>query len=284
MKGRAASIQNIATARRAACVMAAVFDQPAPFFFRKTRGAAHESLLRQIWGYLLHTEQLRKDDPHGLSLNSVGAFVGRDRSTIGHAASLIEDFRDEEIDPRVLREALAPLIGLKYEQVEARRLAALLCAVYDIGFSRLLTGRFPDETHARRLLVAMLRHSVLGWRQLEQLAKLSPKYAEIGCREIRALERDPDLARLFAQIRALWARLRTARTEFEALCVSPPDAGRGRDPALWIGQRFDLWLDDLAAILRDVLALGETIDEGVARHMATQKPIPSTPGRTRKAA
>lgn len=259
---RAVTPARMAAARRAACLLSAILDVPAPHFFRKTRGARQESFARQMWAYLQHTA-------FGDSQNIVGAVIKRDRSTVQHASFLIEDTRSGEVSleggetlsiealrvlaEQALHEQMQSLIGAKVEHVEARRCAALVSAIYDIGFTRLLRGKHPDEAHGRHMLVAMLRSSVLGRRQMEKLADLSPKYADFGAAEIARLSKEPNKARVFQEIRALWARTKQARLDFEALALSPK------------GALLDLWLDDVACIMADCRDLGAVIDAEVRR-------------------
>jgi len=57
------------------------------------RGSAAEAMARQVAMYLAHVNL-------GLSLSQVGKDFGRDRTTVAHACSRVEDHRD---DPRFER-------------------------------------------------------------------------------------------------------------------------------------------------------------------------------------
>lgn len=84
-------------ARRAACVICALFDLAPETMWRKTRGTADEAFARQVLAYVLHVSC-------GLSLQSVARALGRDRSTIGHAVQTIEALRIDTGADAMLRE------------------------------------------------------------------------------------------------------------------------------------------------------------------------------------
>lgn len=62
---------------------------------RATRGRARVALARQVAMYLAHVV-------FGLSLTQVGLVFGRDRTTVAHACSVIEDRRDDACFDRAL--------------------------------------------------------------------------------------------------------------------------------------------------------------------------------------
>ncbi|MDX2308487.1 MAG: helix-turn-helix domain-containing protein [Hyphomicrobium sp.] len=73
-----------------------------------TRGRAHVALARQIAMYTCHVSC-------GRSLTDVGRIFGRDRTTVAHACSLVEDRRDDalfdhviELLDRIVRSLIEP--------------------------------------------------------------------------------------------------------------------------------------------------------------------------------
>jgi chromosomal replication initiation ATPase DnaA len=66
------------------------FGVPQIEFWRLTRGQPHVALARQVGMYLAHVS-------FELSLTEVGVLFTRDRTTVAHACSVVEDRRD---DPR----------------------------------------------------------------------------------------------------------------------------------------------------------------------------------------
>ena len=72
----------------------------------ETRGSPRVAFARQVAMYLAHVVS-------GLSLTEVGALFARDRTTVSHACSVVEDRRDDpELDGRLehLERAVAALI------------------------------------------------------------------------------------------------------------------------------------------------------------------------------
>ena len=75
-----------------------------------TRGSPRAAFARQVAMYLAHVVC-------GLSLTEVGTLFGRDRTTVSHACSVVEDRRDDpELDGRL-------------EHLERERVAALIDAL-----------------------------------------------------------------------------------------------------------------------------------------------------------
>lgn len=70
--------------------MTHAFGVPQMEFSRLTRGQPHVALARQVGMYLAHVS-------FELSLTEVGVLFTRDRTTVAHACSVVEDRRD---DPR----------------------------------------------------------------------------------------------------------------------------------------------------------------------------------------
>lgn len=70
--------------------MTHAFGVPQMEFWRLTRGQPHVALARQVGMYLAHVS-------FELSLTEVGMLFTRDRTTVAHACSVVEDRRD---DPR----------------------------------------------------------------------------------------------------------------------------------------------------------------------------------------
>ncbi|MGE3067217.1 MAG: helix-turn-helix domain-containing protein [Hyphomicrobiaceae bacterium] len=60
-----------------------------------TRGPATAAFARQVAMYLVHIT-------FGLSLTEVGRAFGRDRTTVAHACSIVEDRRDDPVLDRAL--------------------------------------------------------------------------------------------------------------------------------------------------------------------------------------
>ena len=91
-----------------------------------TRGGADVVLARQIVMYLLVTRC-------GLSMKRAGGLVGRDRTTVSHAARTIEDRRDDRAFDRALAEietALPfPVFPPLAEPATAERRAARAAAI-----------------------------------------------------------------------------------------------------------------------------------------------------------
>lgn len=96
-------------------------DIPGDTLLGSGRGAARIAYGRHIAMYLAHTGL-------GLSLSRVGDAFGRDKSTVSHACSRIEDLRDDAAFDAWL-EALEEAVSLLEEVRTARpvRLPGLVC-------------------------------------------------------------------------------------------------------------------------------------------------------------
>jgi hypothetical protein len=70
-----------------------------------TRGRAHVALARQVAMYLTHVL-------FGLSLTETGDLFDRDRTTVAHACTVIEDMRDDVVFDRVIEllESVVPAL------------------------------------------------------------------------------------------------------------------------------------------------------------------------------
>jgi chromosomal replication initiation ATPase DnaA len=75
--------------------VATVFGVGGADLFRATRGRARVALARQVAMYLAHVAC-------GMSFTEVGQMFGRDRTTVAHACSVVEDRRDDPIFDRAL--------------------------------------------------------------------------------------------------------------------------------------------------------------------------------------
>jgi len=64
-------------------------------FWGVTRGTPDAAFARQVGMYLAHVA-------FGLSLTEVGALFARDRTTVAHACTLVEDRRDDRCFDRAL--------------------------------------------------------------------------------------------------------------------------------------------------------------------------------------
>ena len=64
-------------------------------FWGVTRGARNAAFARQVGMYLAHVA-------FGLSLTEVGQLFARDRTTVAHACTLVEDRRDDRCFDRAL--------------------------------------------------------------------------------------------------------------------------------------------------------------------------------------
>lgn len=86
--------------------VAAVFEVDVEDLRAPTRRSAHAAFARQVAMYLAHVAC-------ALTLTEVGALFERDRTTVAHACSLIEDRRDDpDLDRKLehLERAVASLI------------------------------------------------------------------------------------------------------------------------------------------------------------------------------
>jgi chromosomal replication initiation ATPase DnaA len=68
--------------------MAAVFEVHPRELQARSRGSARMAFARQVAMYLARAAC-------GISLTDVGALFGRDRTTVSHACSLVQDKRDD---------------------------------------------------------------------------------------------------------------------------------------------------------------------------------------------
>ncbi len=85
--------------------VAAVFEVDVRDLKSETRGSPRAAFARQVAMYLAHVVC-------GLSLTEVGTLFARDRTTVSHACSVVEDRRDDpELDGRLdhLERAVASL-------------------------------------------------------------------------------------------------------------------------------------------------------------------------------
>jgi len=76
-------------------LVATVFGVSATELLARSRGPAPVALARQTAMYLAHVDL-------GLSLRDIGAYFGRDRTTVAHACARIEDRRDDPHWARLL--------------------------------------------------------------------------------------------------------------------------------------------------------------------------------------
>jgi chromosomal replication initiation ATPase DnaA len=84
----------------------AVFDVDIGALQSETRGSPRAAFARQVAMYLAHVVC-------GLSLTEVGKLFARDRTTVSHACTLVEDRRDDpELDGKIehLERAVAALV------------------------------------------------------------------------------------------------------------------------------------------------------------------------------
>jgi chromosomal replication initiation ATPase DnaA len=111
---RGASSQGTSAARRAIeSAVAAVFEVDARELQARSRRSARTAFARQVAMYLAHVAC-------GISLTDVGALFGRDRTTVSHACSLVEDKRDDpDLDCRL--EHLEQAISCLMDALSLRR-------------------------------------------------------------------------------------------------------------------------------------------------------------------
>jgi chromosomal replication initiation ATPase DnaA len=106
---RGASLHGTSAARRAIeSVVATVFEVDARELQARSRGSARTAFGRQVAMYIAHVAC-------GISLTDVGTLFGRDRTTVSHACSLVEDKRDDpDLDCRLehLEQAISCLISV----------------------------------------------------------------------------------------------------------------------------------------------------------------------------
>lgn len=92
--------------------VAAVFEVEVHDLRASTRGSPRAAFARQVAMYLAHVVC-------GLSLTEVGTLFARDRTTVSHACSVVEDRRDDpELDGRLehLGRAVASLIAALFSR------------------------------------------------------------------------------------------------------------------------------------------------------------------------
>ncbi len=92
--------------------VAAVFEVDIHDLRTSTRGSPRTAFARQVAMYLAHVVC-------GLSLTEVGTLFARDRTTVAHACSVVEDRRDDpELDGRLehLERAVASLIDALFSR------------------------------------------------------------------------------------------------------------------------------------------------------------------------
>ncbi len=92
--------------------VAAVFEVDIHDLQSGTRGSPRAAFARQVAMYLAHVVG-------GLSLTEVGALFARDRTTVSHACTVVEDRRDDaELDGRLehLERAVASLIDALFSR------------------------------------------------------------------------------------------------------------------------------------------------------------------------
>lgn len=92
--------------------VAAVFEVDIRELRTSTRGAPRTAFARQVAMYLAHVVC-------GLSFTEVGTLFARDRTTVAHACSVVEDRRDDpELDGRLehLERAVAALIDALFSR------------------------------------------------------------------------------------------------------------------------------------------------------------------------
>jgi len=104
---RGAALHGTSAARRAIeSAVAAVLEVDARELQARSRGSARTAFARQVAMYLAHVAC-------GISLTDVGLLFRRDRTTVAHACSLVEDSRhDPDLDCRLehLERAISCLI------------------------------------------------------------------------------------------------------------------------------------------------------------------------------
>lgn len=83
----AAFRQGDVEASQVACLVAEAHGVTVQELFHHSRSRAPIAATRQLAMYLMHVAL-------GRSLTEVGAFYGRDRTTVSHACGLVEDQRD----------------------------------------------------------------------------------------------------------------------------------------------------------------------------------------------
>ncbi len=92
--------------------VAAVFEVDIHDLQSETRGSPRAAFARQVAMYLAHVAC-------GLSLTEVGTLFARDRTTVSHACTVVEDRRDDaELDGRLehLERAVAALIDALFSR------------------------------------------------------------------------------------------------------------------------------------------------------------------------
>ena len=147
-------------ADRCACIVAAFFLVDPEQLRKATRGTAIESFARQVWMAGLVSEL-------GFSSLTVGRAIGRDKSTVEHACSIIEGLRGG-MDP----EDLAYTLGNEGVTILAR------ASTYDeYPVSRFLADaeNVLDKLYAAFVLVAVQGEAYTrSLREFAETAKTPP--------------------------------------------------------------------------------------------------------------
>ena len=104
--------QGLNSGRSSIPAVAAVFEVDIRELRTSTRGSPRTAFARQVAMYLAHVVC-------GLSFTEVGTLFARDRTTVAHACSVVEDRRDDpELDGRLehLERAVAALIDALFSR------------------------------------------------------------------------------------------------------------------------------------------------------------------------
>lgn len=107
--------------------VAGVFDVESERLRQPTRGRANVALARQVAMYIAHVG-------YGLSLTDVGVLFERDRTTVAHACSVVEQRRD---DPRF--DAAIQLLDLVIRVLNVTRHSAGTLAAPRLPRTHLVT-------------------------------------------------------------------------------------------------------------------------------------------------
>lgn len=263
-------------ARRAACALASICDVPAADFFRATRGNAEESFARQILVYILHTQI-------GLTEEAIATAFDRDRSTVGHGVRTLEELRDPEVDRDLLRRRLIMIHPKDEIEVRARFIrsgAYLIAAVFDVGFPAMKDGTDPDEMLARQVLFWITRETGLVRRaDVVRETGRNASTVQRGENTVQALHGSKELRALFKEIARLWGdclSLRDRRRKMAPQIVMAEGETEPRQVFAATADDVDLWLDDVAIVVGDVLTLAAAIDHEIAARIVKEAKIPRT--------
>lgn len=93
--------------RGAACVVAFALDLAPETFFRPTRGSTREAEARQI--LLAVVRRAAAISRHDITVQRLGRAIGRDRTSVAHALSKIENACEVDGDVDAFVDALADL-------------------------------------------------------------------------------------------------------------------------------------------------------------------------------